>query len=207
MRFWYFCNASLIICNSVYMWAKKKSFIQQSGRDSDFSWGWTPRKKKCKCLVFIQHIPNHFDNSKDLYNTGFAFIHSHTSGVLYTHGRIRCNLGFSVNVNCRIWEILKLDTDHFHAFTGYKNILCFQFVLDIKHSFNVMQLCYNETRWAYHELMKYLCTCAHVKNSNCYHFSVSDKVAELQPGSPVKRKCMNCFNKNLNCLLQQIQLP
>lgn len=37
IRLWYFCRASLIICSSVYMWAMKKSLIQQSGRDRDFS--------------------------------------------------------------------------------------------------------------------------------------------------------------------------
>lgn len=39
-----------------------------------------------------------------------------------------------------------------------------------------------------------------------HHFVVRDKVSKLQPGSPVKRKCMNCLNKHLHCLLYQIKL-
>lgn len=39
-----------------------------------------------------------------------------------------------------------------------------------------------------------------------YHFIVSDKVSKLQPGSPVKRKRMNCLNEHLDCLLYQIKL-
>lgn len=40
-----------------------------------------------------------------------------------------------------------------------------------------------------------------------YHFYIGDQVAELQPGSPVKRKCMDCLNEHLNGLLQQVQFP
>lgn len=60
-------------------------------------------------------------------------------------------------------------------------------------------------------IMGVCCVCAAAQGcvtaGSGYHFAVGNQVTQLQPGSPVEWKSVNCLDKHLHGLLEQIQLP